>query len=152
MTRTGRVLLAATFSTIGAARLISLPYTSELRQAHETASRGALIARTAVGPIEYGENGTGIPLLSIHGAGGGYDQGLANVADFVGDGFRVIAPSRFGYLGTPVPPDSSPAAQADAHAALLSELNISKPIVVGISAGARSAIELAIRHPTESPP
>jgi hypothetical protein len=82
---------------------------------------------------------------------GGYDQGLANVADFVGDGFRVIAPSRFGYLGTPVPPDSSPAAQADAHAALLSELNISKPIVVGISA-ARSAIELAIRHPTESPP
>jgi hypothetical protein len=37
-------------------------------------------------------------------AGGGYDQGLANVADLVGDDFRVIAPSRFGYLGTPCLP------------------------------------------------
>jgi hypothetical protein len=61
------------------------------------------------------EKGSGIPLLSIHGAGGGYDQGLANAAGFVGAGFRIIAPSRFGYLGTPVPPDISPAAQADAH-------------------------------------
>ena len=65
----------------------------------------------------------------------------------MGEGFRVIAPSRFGYLRTPIPLDASPAAQADAHAALLSELNISKAIVVGVSAGERSAVELAIRHP-----
>ena len=146
MTRTGRVLMAATVSTIGAAGLVSLPYRNELRQAYEAASRGALIAETAAGPIEYGEKGTGIPLLSIHGAGGGFDQGLANVAD-LGEGFHVIAPSRFGYLRTTVPSDFSPAAQADAHAALLSKLNMSKPIVFGISAGARSAVEFAVRHP-----
>jgi 2-hydroxy-6-oxonona-2,4-dienedioate hydrolase len=98
-------------------------------------------------PIEYAESGTGLPLLSIHGAGGGFDQGLANAAEFVDEGFRIIAPSRFGYLRTPVPGDASPAAQADAHAALLSDLNISRAIVVGVSAGARSAIEFALRHP-----
>ena len=102
---------------------------------------------TTAGPIEYAETGAGKPLLSIHGAGGGHDQGLSNAADLVGNGFRVIAPSRFGYLGTPIPADASPAAQADAHAALLAELSVDKVIVVGISAGARSAIDLALRHP-----
>jgi len=108
-------------------------------------SQGARIAGTTAGPIEYAEKGAGIPLLSIHGAGGSYDQGLANVADLVE--FRVIAPSRFGYLGTPVPPDTSSACQADAHAALLTELKVDKAIVVGISAGAHSAVQLAVRHP-----
>src|SRR5262245_5968677 len=149
MRRPSRIFLAAAVSTIGAVALVAWPYRSELPQAHETASRDSLIATTAAGPIEYAEQGTGIPLLSIHGAGGGYDQGLANVADLVGEGFHVIAPSRFGYLRTPVPSDTSPAAQADAHAALLAELNIANPIVVGISAGARSAVELAIRHPDQ---
>ncbi|TIP39031.1 MAG: alpha/beta hydrolase, partial [Mesorhizobium sp.] len=48
---------------------------------------------------------------------------------------------------TPVPQDTSPAAQADALAALLAKLNVSKAVVVGVSAGARSAVELSLRHP-----
>lgn len=146
MPRTGRTLLTASVM-IGAAGLIFLPYKNELRRAQDSARRGGVILNTAAGPIEYAEKGVGIPLLSIHGAGGGYDQGLANVTDLVGEGFRVVAPSRFGYLGTPIPADASPAAQADAHAALLAELSLSKVITVGVSAGARSAVELAIRHP-----
>ncbi|HUH85456.1 MAG TPA: alpha/beta hydrolase [Stellaceae bacterium] len=106
-----------------------------------------MIIDTGAGPIEYAERGEGRPLLSIHGAGGGFDQGLANAAELVGDGFRVIAPSRFGYLRTPVPSDASPAAQADAHAALLSSRGIHRAIVLGVSAGARSAVELALRRP-----
>jgi pimeloyl-ACP methyl ester carboxylesterase len=82
----------------------------------------------------------------VHGAGGGYDQGLL-LAEEIGEGFRVIAPSRFGYLRTPAPKDTSPAAQADAHAALLDFLGVEKAIVAGASAGAPSAIELALRHP-----
>jgi pimeloyl-ACP methyl ester carboxylesterase len=147
MARAGRGILTASVALIGAAGLIALPYKSELRRAQETAGRGSLTALTAAGPIEYGESGAGIPLFSIHGAGGGYDQGLASAADLMGEGFHVIAPSRFGYLRTPVPHNSSPAAQADAHAALLSVLDISKPVVLGVSAGARSAVELALRHP-----
>ena len=147
MARTARFLLTAFLAVMGAAGLVYLPYKSEYRRAHNSASRGGLIANTAAGLIEYAEKGVGIPLLSIHGAGGGWDQGLDNATDLVGEGFHVIAPSRFGYLRTPVPTDFSPAAQAEVHATLLSELNISKAIVIGVSAGARSAVELAIRHP-----
>lgn len=122
-------------------------YKSELARASSAARRGSLMADTKAGPIEYADKGSGPPLLSIHGAGGGFDQGLANAAEIVGDGFRIIAPSRFGYLRTPMPQDTSPAAQADAHAALLCHLDVSETAVIGVSAGARSAIELALRHP-----
>lgn len=122
-------------------------YGYELGLAREAAQRGSFLINTDAGPIEYAEHGTGIPLLSIHGAGGGFDQGLTNAIEFAGENFRIIAPSRFGYLRTPVPQDASPMAQADAHAALLFNLNAPKAIVIGVSAGARSAIELALRHP-----
>jgi pimeloyl-ACP methyl ester carboxylesterase len=147
VSRTVVFLLVVLLVAVAACALILLIYSNQLSYARDAANSGGRIANTGAGPIEYAEQGTGIPLLSIHGAGGGYDQGLANVADFVDEGFRVIAPSRFGYLRTPVPFDASPAAQADAHAALLDELQVGKAVVVGISAGARSAVELAIRHP-----
>jgi pimeloyl-ACP methyl ester carboxylesterase len=113
----------------------------------DQAPRGGRFLKTAVGVTEYAEAGEGVPLLAIHGAGGGFDQGVALAREFVGDGYRIIAPSRFGYLGMAVPRDVSPAAQADAHAALLDALQVGKAIVLGFSAGARSAIELALRHP-----
>ena len=126
---------------------IFLAYKRDIDQARTAAQTGANIVDTSMGPIEYAERGQGPVLLSIHGAGGGFDQGLDNVAGLVGDGFRVIAPSRFGYLRTPIPKDASPPAQVDAHAALLDTLKIDRAIVVGVSAGARSALELALRHP-----
>jgi hypothetical protein len=82
--------------------LVSYRYAQDIAAARAAVSEGAKIATTAVGPLEYGETGSGTPLLSIHGAGGGYDQGLANAADLVGSGFRIIVPSRFKYLGMPV--------------------------------------------------
>jgi pimeloyl-ACP methyl ester carboxylesterase len=126
---------------------VSMIYRGDLKKARDAATEGGQIANTASGPIEYAEKGMGIPLLSIHGAGGGHDQGLTNAASLLTGDFKVIAPSRFGYLRTPIPKDASPAAQADAHAALLSNLNIPKAIVMGISAGTRSAVEMAVRHP-----
>lgn len=138
---------AAATAVTSALGLVLWRYRHDLAQARAAATSGSLIAATAAGPIEYGERGAGAPLLLIHGAGGGFDQGLALADQLIGDGFRVVAPSRFGYLRTPLPADASPAAQADAHAALLSALDISRAIVVGVSAGARSALELAIRHP-----
>ena len=62
-------------------------------------------------------------------------------------GIRVIAMSRFGYLRTPMPADPSAGAQADAHVCLLDALGISKAAVMGGSAGAPSALQLALRHP-----
>jgi len=122
-------------------------YRRDLARAREAARRGSLLAHTGAGLVDYADIGAGVPLLSIHGAGGGFDQGLANATGFAGEGFRVIAPSRFGYLRTPIPQGASPAAQADAHAALLATLGVPRAIVVAVSAGARSAVELAVRHP-----
>lgn len=140
------LILLALGAAAGIGARIFLSFRRDLSLARDAVERGGQIAYTSAGPIEYSEKGAGIAVLSIHGAGGGYDQGLANAADLFGEGFRIIAPSRFGYLGTPIPADTSAAAQSGAHAALLSELRIDTAVVVGISAGARSAVELALRH------
>src|SRR6516162_8886001 len=105
MSQTAMLFFSAVIAMGAAGALIFLAYKNELSRVCTDASRGARIAETTAGPIEYAEKGAGIPLLSIHGAGGGYDQGLANVSDLVSDDFRVIVPSRFGYLGTPIPSD-----------------------------------------------
>jgi hypothetical protein len=107
--RCSPALLLAFLAAIGAGGLIVLHFNDELARARNAARQGSLIANTAVGPIGYTETGASIALLSIHGAGGGYDQGLTNAADLAGRGFHVIAPSRFGYLCTPVPREASPA-------------------------------------------
>jgi pimeloyl-ACP methyl ester carboxylesterase len=137
-------LLAAAASTAGLVAYAR--YRREIGKIRDAVEHGGSIAETAAGAIEYAEAGEGEPMLMIHGAGGGYDQGLMIASDFVND-HRVIAPSRFGYLKTPIPEDFSPAAQADAHDALLDFLGIERAIVVGVSAGAPSAIEIALRHP-----
>jgi len=107
----------------------------------------SMVADTPCGPIEYTVAGEGQPVLAVHGAGGGFDQGLMLGAPLVEHGFRVIAMSRFGYLRTPLPADASAAAQADAHACLLDALGIPRAGVIGASAGGPSALQLAIRHP-----
>jgi 2-hydroxy-6-oxonona-2,4-dienedioate hydrolase len=107
----------------------------------------SMLAQTRSGPIEYAEAGTGTAVLIVHGAGGGFDQGMEfGGASLALRGFYVIALSRFGYLRTPVPDDASPAAQADAFAALLDALGITRTAIVGVSTGAPSAMQFAIRH------
>jgi 2-hydroxy-6-oxonona-2,4-dienedioate hydrolase len=122
-------------------------YQRDIHQARERISVGSQIVETPCGPIEYAVAGDGPPVLVVHGAGGGYDQGLDFTKALVQSGFRVIAMSRFGYLRTPLPADASPAAQADAHACLLDALNIQRAAVVGFSAGAPSSMQFALRYP-----
>ena len=122
-------------------------FQSDIEAAHARVSHGSVLIETACGPIEYQEAGTGIPLLSVHGSGGGFDQGMAFAAPLATQGIRVIAMSRFGYLRTPMPTNASAEAQADAHVCLLDALGIGQAAVMGGSAGAPSALQMAIRHP-----
>ncbi len=119
----------------------------DLRSANARISAGSTVVSTPCGAIEYAERGSGPPMLVVHGAGGGFDQGLLIGESFVAAGYRTIAPSRFGYLGTPLAEDSSAAAQADALACLLDALGLDRVVVLGVSAGAPSSLELAIRRP-----
>lgn len=148
MRRNALIGFASALGSMVAGALLYGAYRRDMAGIAAAVEAGGELVATECGSIQCGREGSGPPVLVIHGAGGGYDQGLMLGRGLFGPGYDIIAPSRFGYLGTPVPDNASPAAQADAHAALLDELRIFRGItVVGVSAGAPSAIELALRHP-----
>jgi pimeloyl-ACP methyl ester carboxylesterase len=109
------------------------------------------LVQTARGPMEYAVTGEGAPLLVIHGGMGGYDQALelgALVNRYAGAlAFKVIAPSRPGYLRTPLESGVTPEEQADALAVLLDHLGIAQVGVLAGSYGGPIAIQFALRHP-----
>jgi pimeloyl-ACP methyl ester carboxylesterase len=116
----------------------------------EAVSRLAEVDRRAVatrwGSVEYAAQGDGEPILVLHGIFGGCDSGLLGARDLCDDR-RVIAVSRFGYLGSDLPLEATSEDQADALVALLDALDLEAVDVVGISAGATAALQLARRHP-----
>ena len=130
-----------------AASWIAWRFDRDITTARARAVHAGVLMDTRCGPIEYQEAGAGVPLLAVHGSGGGHDQGMAFAATLAQQAIRVIAMSRFGYLRTPMPADASAAAQADAHVCLLDALGIRRAAVMGGSAGAPSALQMAIRHP-----
>jgi 2-hydroxy-6-oxonona-2,4-dienedioate hydrolase len=136
----GAVVAAALLFAAGA-------YEADLERALERVSYGSELIDTRCGTIEYASAGDGPALLLVHGAGGGFDQGLGIAQELAARGFRAITMSRFGYLRTPLPADASPAAQADAHACLLDALGIERAAILGVSAGAPSSMQFALRHP-----
>jgi 2-hydroxy-6-oxonona-2,4-dienedioate hydrolase len=146
-TRVVVVLGIALAVALVVAMMIHSRFEHDLTVAAARAVQGSVLGSTRCGLIEYQEAGTGVPLLMIHGSGGGHDQGTAWARPLVQHGVRVIAMSRLGYLRTPRPTDASPEAQADAHICLLDALGIAKAAVMGVSAGGPSAMQTAIRHP-----
>ena len=121
--------------------------------AHDLATaRARLVGRsqtieTSFGTLEYAVMGEGAPVLIVHGAEGGFDQGIDMTGALAGRGYQLIVPSRFGYLRSTLPGSLTTAMQADAYVQLLDRLGLDKVVVVGISAGAWSSLQFAIRHP-----
>lgn len=143
-----RLLRLAALGLAGAlAALLWSGYAQDIRRARARVASGSEIALTRCGPIEYARIGQGPAVLFVHGAGGGFDQGLDMARELARHGLQVVLMSRFGYLRTPLPADASPEAQADAHACLLDALGIGSAAVVGASAGAPSSLQFALRHP-----
>lgn len=136
------VFLVATAGTV----VVCRHYRDDLAAARQRIAGNSQVIETACGPVEYAIAGEGMPVLVVHGAGGGFDQGLLIATDLVEQGYQAIAVSRFGYLRTPLPENASAKAQADAHACLLDTLGLGRVAVLGASAGAPSSLQLAIRH------
>jgi pimeloyl-ACP methyl ester carboxylesterase len=111
----------------------------------------ALDLRTAEmsrGPVEYDLHGTSGPVvLSVHAGLGGADQGRLFASWLQPDGYRILSPSRPGYLGTPLRSGRTLDEQADLLADLLDELRIDRVGVVAVSAGGPVAYTFAARHP-----
>jgi 2-hydroxy-6-oxonona-2,4-dienedioate hydrolase len=89
---------------------------------------------TPLGPLEYCSLGEGQPLLLVHGVVGGCDV-PASWRALLPAGYRIITPSRFGYLGSPLPEEPTTAAQGDAFVWLLDALEIAQAPVLAFSAG-----------------
>ena len=128
------------------AGLVYSRYQHNMSLAYQRISSGGKMIETACGPIQYTEFGEGPPILIVHGAGGGYDQG-DYFAKLIGGNYRWIAPSRFGFLGMPVPAGASSSLQADAYACLLDALGIDRVGVVGVSMGGPSSLLFALQYP-----
>jgi pimeloyl-ACP methyl ester carboxylesterase len=139
---------AASGVGVAAAAVVASRYLRDLRRAR--ARLAGLERRSTATPfgtiVEYCEWGKGEPLLLIHGVVGGCDVPPSWRA-LVPAGYRIVTPSRFGYLGSPLPDDASTARQADAFAYLFDALGIARAPVLAFSAGSTSAIQLALRHP-----
>lgn len=107
---------------------------------------GAENIELSYGNMSYVDRGEGDVILSVHGIFGGYDQAYDTCADFASD-YRILAPSRFGYLGSSVYGDGTPSKQAEAYAELLDRLGIDQVYVLSTSAGGSAAIRFALDYP-----
>lgn len=122
-------------------------FRSAMRMANERIDAlGLSELRTPDGTVRYLDVGDGAPVLLVHGIFGGPDAALRQLAPLVPAGFRLVVPARFGYLGSSLPAGATPERQADAFADLLDGLGIARAAVVAASAGATSALRLALRH------
>ena len=98
------------------------------------------------GKMAYIDRGNGETVLYVHGIFGGYDQAYESAGLFK-DEYRIIAPSRFGYLGSDVYGDGSPQYQAKAYIELLDMLGIDSAFVLAASAGGTAVFRLALDYP-----
>ena len=98
------------------------------------------------GDMSYVDKGNGEVILSVHGIFGGYDQAFDTCKDFA-SGYRILAPSRFGYLGSDMLGSGTPAEQATAYVEFLDRLGIDKVYLLATSAGGSIAIRFALDYP-----
>lgn len=105
------------------------------------------IAHTKCGDVEYrieGE-GTEVALVLL----GGHVSASSHLGEdyFMERGYQVLNVSRPGYGKTPLSTGTTPDGFADALSELLQQLGIKQVVVVGISAGGRTAMRLAAKYP-----
>jgi pimeloyl-ACP methyl ester carboxylesterase len=111
-------------------------------------TNSANVVTTALGVVETELDGSGTPVIVLHGSPGGIDAARAMRRFLPQNRFRTIALSRPGYLGTPLDPtDRSIDHEADLLASLLDTLGVDRAGVFAWSGGGPPAYRLAVRHP-----
>ena len=127
--------------------LIFPSYHKQMNEAKERIKSESRHLETKFGVMEYAISGQGKPVLLIHGAGGGFDQGLWLGRICLEGDYQLIAPSKFGYLNSHAPEEYSAKLQAEQYRILLDYLGIEKVSVIGVSAGGPSSMQFANDFP-----
>jgi pimeloyl-ACP methyl ester carboxylesterase len=133
---------------LGAGLLLTLiAFLVDMRRAYARIGEGSSVVATPEGAVEYARGGDGLPVLVLHGAGGGFDNGMLLARTVLGEGFHWIAPSRFGYLRSTFHEGATFDDQAHAYAHLLDSLGVATVAVVALSHGGPSALLFAALYP-----
>lgn len=139
----GLAFLVLAVVEIGATYLV---YARDIRALRARLSESEIV-KTRQGEVEFARWGEGPTVLALHGAGGGYDQGALLANALGGEGFHWLAASRFGYLRSSLPRDSSTPAQADALAELLDAVGAPRIAILAMSGGVPPSLQFALRYP-----
>jgi pimeloyl-ACP methyl ester carboxylesterase len=99
--------------------------------------------------IHYLDEGSGPPLVLIHGLGGQMHNFTHSLLDRLKHNHRVIILDRpgCGYSTRPRKASAALSVQAGTIAALIDRLDLERPLIVGHSLGGAIALMLALEHP-----
>lgn len=100
--------------------------------------------------ITYSDFGEGKPILLFHGSFGGFDCGPLFFSKVAERGYRIITPSRPGFMMTPLEMGQSVEEQADFFAAFIDFLKIDKVIIMAHSGGTPAALQFAYKYPEKT--
>ena len=95
----------------------------------------------------YVDQGDGPAVLVLHENNGGWDQAMNWAHRRLPTGFRIVAPSRFGYPGSSMPTGATTYGQGEALLELLDHLGLDQVAVVALSAASNVAARLVAAHP-----
>ena len=104
------------------------------------------IHNTPLGAIEYTVHGIGTPIVFLHGGHSNCYEILAHKG-FDKRTYQLITPSRPGYGQTLLGQNKTPRQAAALIVSLLDKLGIDRAVFYGISAGGRTALEVAANYP-----
>jgi pimeloyl-ACP methyl ester carboxylesterase len=101
--------------------------------------------------IHYLDEGSGPPLLLIHGLAGQMRNFTHSLLDRLKGDYRVIILDRpgCGYSTRPRRASAAISAQARTISHLIQSLGLERPLVVGHSMGGAIALSLALNHPEQ---
>lgn len=140
-------LLWFLLALLGPAVAIAIWFGLDTRRAYARITGHSTVLPSPLRDIEFKREGAGIPVLVVHGSGGGYDQGALIAMAILGEEFDWIAPSRFGYLRSTFREGATFADQAEAYTHLLDSLGLHKVAVLAMSHGGPSALLFAALYP-----
>jgi len=128
--------------------IVTIQYTIDIRKSYENLNHyDVKTIDTEYGKMSYMDEGSGETIVISHGIFGGYDQGSVSLKGLMGNDYRKIAPSRFGYPGSDLPSEPIPKNQAKAFLSLLDQLSIQKAYIIATSAGGAAGITFAVDYP-----
>lgn len=142
-----KIFKATAIALMIATIAVTVGYMKSRRQLLGILDEDSQIAQTAKGRIQYSLRGTQGPVvLFSHGTPGGFNHSpFFSARGF--EAYRILTPSRPGYMDTPLQVGRTPAEQAAAFAALLDELGIARVVVMSVSGGGPAALAFAEMYP-----